>query len=160
MGTIRVERHVQAPVNDVWEAIADVEAVSEFAPNVSRAVALDPRGSGMHRRCWDNNDDQWDEECILWEPERRYAFAVDTETSGSNVHRLFSRFVGIFEVDDRTDDVVLAAEFDLRPKYSPLGALLFRWMRPRMRREIGKMLENWAADIEQRTASPSLSSGR
>ncbi|WP_433634148.1 SRPBCC family protein [Halomicrococcus sp. NG-SE-24] len=157
MGTIRVERHVQATVSDVWESIADVEAVSEFAPNVSRAIALDPRGSGMHRRCWDYNDNQWDEECILWESERRYAFAVDTKASESSVHRLFDQFVGIFEVDDRTDGVILVAEFNLQPRYGPIGALLFRWMQPRMRREIEKMIENWAREIEKQTPPPSFS---
>ncbi|WP_458187965.1 SRPBCC family protein [Haladaptatus sp. NG-WS-4] len=154
MGTVRVERRVRAPPDTVWEAIADVEAVSEFAPNVSRAVALDPRGERMRRRCWDGRGNRWDETCVLWEPGRRYSFAVDTDGSENSIHRLFDRFLGTFEVSTRPDATVLAVEFELRPKYGPLGVVMFRAMRPRMCRVIARMVDEWATAIEtQRTAT-------
>ncbi|WP_458210202.1 SRPBCC family protein [Haladaptatus sp. NG-SE-30] len=155
MGTIRVERPVRAPPDAVWEAIADVEAVSEFASNVSRAIALDPVGEGMGRRCWDNQGNRWDEECVLWEPGRRYSFSVDTETSENSIHGVFERFLGTFEVVSRHDESMLAAEFELTPKYGLFGRVMLRWMRPRIRREISEMLDEWATAIETQRISPS-----
>lgn len=152
MTVIRVERAVDAPAPLAWAVVSDVEAIGDYAANVSRAETHGA-DEGMHRRCWNTAGDHWDEECRLWEPGRRYAFAVDTGTSGERMHRLFSSFVGTFAVEPRDDGALVRAEFDLEPRFGPVGALAVRLVRPRARRGVAAMVDNWAAEIESRHAT-------
>lgn len=149
MVTIRAERPVEAPADVAWEVLADPEAIHEYADNVSRAET-DGEGEGMHRRCWDNGGNHWDETCRVWEAGERYAFEVHTETSGSRMHAMFTTFVGSFGVDEDDGETRIWAAFELEPKWGPLGSALVAVMGLLFKRGVGGLLDSWAEEIEAR----------
>ena len=158
MPVIRVERAVDAPREAAWDALAEPAAIAEHAPNLSRAVT-EGEGVGMHRRCWDTEDRGWDETCVVWEPGERYRFEVDVETSESPAHRPFDGFAGTFGVDDRPGGATVWVEFDLEPRFGPLGVVVGWLARPVIRRVAGAMLDAWAAAIEAEAAPVAADGG-
>lgn len=155
MPVVRVERSVDAPRDAAWAALADPAAIGEVAPNLRRATT-EGEGEGMRRRCWDTDGRGWDETCTAWVEGERYTFEVDTATSESPVHRLFDGFAGTFGVADRQGGATVWVEFDLEPRFGPLGALLVRLARPMVRRGAGAMLDEWAAAMEAGAAGDAI----
>lgn len=151
MPVIRAERPVSTSPEVAWDVVGRPAAIDEYADNISRAET-DGEGEGMHRRCWDNAGNGWDETCRVWEAGERYAFEVHTETSGSRIHRWFTTFVGSFGVDERDGETVIWASFELEPRFGIVGRALLAVMTPVFRRGVGGLLDSWAEDVEARAA--------
>ena len=158
MTTVRVERPVDATQAEVWTAIAEPDAIAVEAPNLSRAVTED-EGEGVYRRCWDPNDRGWDETCVAWEASERCTLEVDVETGESPMHRLLSGMAGWFGAEARPEEATIWVEFDLAPRFGPVGGLLGVLARPMVRRGAGRMLDTWAAAIEAEAPAEATDGG-
>ena len=149
MGVLEVQRVVDAPADLAWEIIADVENYHKLAAGLSNVEILEGDGVGMRRRCYDNKNRGWDEECPLWDEEgREYRFIVDTQAE--DYHQPFVRLQGTWRVEEQSQGTVIGMRFDYVIKYGPLGWLMGLLSMSAGRRDAEDLLEKWEAAIEAR----------
>lgn len=154
MGQLTMHRSFDAPRADVWDVITDPDVYEAVAPNLVAVDIIEGTGEGMVRKCTDTNGNSWTERCHTWEPERRFAMAVDTETSEFH-KRLFSRFEGEWRLSTDDGGVVATIQFDYDTKYGPFGRVLDRYFQYKGPSLIEEIFDGWQAELDARLAARS-----
>ena len=74
--------HINAPVAEVWEVLADIGTISEWNPGVkaSRQTTGSEVANGSCRRCELGGRNYLDEEVVLFEPSSNITFRI-TDTN-------------------------------------------------------------------------------
>ena len=82
MTTVRINRIINAPADQVWQVIGDYNNVHVFHPFVESADQLSEvaRGLGAKRQCNLYNNSCAVEEVIQWEEGRSFTVAMSTPT--------------------------------------------------------------------------------
>ncbi len=147
MSEFKLERLVNASPKVAWSVISDVVGFAEVAPNLSKAEIISGQGQGMQRRCWDTHGGTWTEQCLLWEEDQRYSFAVDT----SDYPYPLSKMQGTWGLAEQPDGVLITMHYEYVPKYGPLGWLMDQlYIKLAFRRICEELMDNWENQIAAR----------
>ena len=150
MYRMSASRVVNAPADVVWAVISDVERYAEYAPNLSKAIKTS-NGVTPTRRCYDTKGRGWNEACVLWKEGEVYSFVVDT--SPPDYPYPFTQLKGTWGLNQVADGVEIYMHFDYQPhKSGILGWLMQRMLQRAFSPIVDKLLDNWEAEIAQRTA--------
>ena len=118
---LRSHLTIQAPRWLVWEALADLEAVSEWNPGVDAVECVSSRrhGLGARRRCFMHPSGWVVESVSEWEPVDSIGFTVE------NAAPLRSG-LGRFVLCEEGSGTRLRAGFDYEVRFGPLGPVIDR----------------------------------
>lgn len=147
-----MHRTVDAPTAVVWDVITDHDLYAEAAPNLSTVDIVEGDGDGMVRRCVDTDGNEWTESCTRWETHRAYAVTVDVEHSEFH-RRLFTRFEGEWRLSEHDDGVRITIQFELGPRYGPLGRLISTYFAYKAPSIVEPIFDRWETEIRARTAA-------
>lgn len=112
---------IEAPRSIVWEALADVDSVAVWNPNIDEVECLSEhrRGLGVRRRCFTHPSGWMTEAVTEWEEGTLIAFSVeDAPPLRSGVAR--------FSLSDTDQGTRLVSSFAYRVKLGPLGPVIDR----------------------------------
>lgn len=149
MGTIERSRAIDAPVDVVWAVMTDPDVYAEAASNLVAVEVLEGSEAGMVRRCVDTRGNEWTETCEYWTPGRGFGVSVDVETSDFH-RRLFSEFLGHWELTERDDDVLVTIRFAYETLYGPLGWLISAYLRRAAPSIVEGIFDGWEAEVARR----------
>lgn len=129
---LRVSRVVAAPVERVWDAVADAGDYARFAPGIASTAIVAGEGQGMVRVCTDERGGKWAETCTLWEAGSRYRMTVDTASYPAYHRVLLHELTQTWSVEPAAGGTRLSLAFDGAVKLGALGRLAARMLgRPR-----------------------------
>jgi uncharacterized protein YndB with AHSA1/START domain len=152
MGTLHHEIRIDAPLAQVWAALADLEAVQHYNPGVAsaRCVSSARDGVGATRRC-DLKPRGWvTERVTVWEPQR----ALGLEVAESDWPIVFMRWRTDLAADGAGTRV--AQDLEYRVKFGLVGRLLDTLvMRRKLERGVGDVFAGLKRYVEAGTAAPS-----
>lgn len=139
MTTVSRDIEVHAPVAVVWAALADLEAVSQWNPNVV-AASCGPvtTGLGATRTCQLDQSGHVDEIVSVWEPERALRFEIGRHGA------IRSAEMGL-ELAPIADGTRVVAIADYHLAYGPLGPVIDQIT---VRRQMAGMLERSLAGLK------------
>lgn len=128
MGTLNHEVRIQAPVEAVWKAVADLAAVQHWNPMVASARYTSERreGVGAARRC-ELKPKGWVEERV-WDWNPPHAIGLEVTASGWPIASMKWKT----ELRDDRDATRLSQAMDYKVKFGPLGLLVDVLMMRRM----------------------------
>lgn len=71
---------IDAPISDVWNALADIGSISTWNPGVvaSRKISTGTEDLGACRRCELGGRSYLEEEVVQWDPERALTMRITT----------------------------------------------------------------------------------
>lgn len=120
MTTLRHEVRIEAPIDAVWNAVSDLEAVREYNPMVAsaRVVTADRAGVGAARRCELKPKGQVEERIWKWVPPR----SIGLEVAASDWPIVFMKWETTLEPNG--ESTVVRQQMDYRLRFGPLGAAL------------------------------------
>lgn len=142
MSTLRHHVRIEAPVEAVWKALADLAAVQHYNRMVASArVVSDMReGVGATRRC-ELKPKGWVEERVWeWSPPR----AIGLEVAVSTWPVVFMKWRTEIQAEGR--GTVVSQELSYKMKFGPLGALMDALM---MRRKLDKGIAEVFDDLKR-----------
>ncbi len=87
---------VEAPVQIVWQVVADVGNYYKYATGLSESPVISGKGLGMVRSCSDESG-TWQETCTAWDEGESYSFRVDVN---SGFPYPFTVFNGTWSVEE------------------------------------------------------------
>ena len=142
------ERVVQAPVDEVWEIIADVGNYEQVTgPGISSVEVLEGEGYGMLRECADPDGNSWEEYCTLWEPGYRFKFEVNTDRE--DYAYPFEQLSGLWQVDAiGPTTTLITMDFEYRFKNPFFSGLFLPFAMKQAREDTEFILDNWQALAE------------
>lgn len=78
MPTFTVEASIYAPVKTVWTVLADIGAIAQWNPGVTRSYLTTPEAVGLHaqRHCDLGSNKYLTEQVVEWDVEQRLTFRV------------------------------------------------------------------------------------
>lgn len=123
---LRVERVIAAPVEQVWDAVADAGDYARFAPGIAATEIISGEGQGMVRVCIDDRGGRWAEACTLWEAGTRYRMTVDVDSYPIYYRMLLHEFAQTWTVEPAPGGTRLTLSFDGAVKLGVLGRLATR----------------------------------
>lgn len=145
MGNLRHEIRISAPIDAVWQALADLVAVQHYNPMVASAgfVSDKHEGVGATRRC-ELRPKGWVEERVWeWDPPR----AIGLEVAASEWPVVFMKWKTELQEDSGT--TLVTQEMNYKMKFGPLGALMDAlMMRPRLDKSIAEIFGNLKRYVE------------
>ncbi|MDX1612816.1 MAG: SRPBCC family protein [Candidatus Promineifilaceae bacterium] len=146
MAHFTTEITIEAPLDEVWQVLADIGTIARWNPGViaSRATSETTTGLGAKRFCDLGGDNYLKEQVVEYRERRKLTMRV-TETNlpfaTADIH--FS----LREEDGRTL-VVCAPDYAL--KYGPLGTLMDRlYVRKTYEEGMRRLLRGLKDDVEQ-----------
>ncbi len=130
---------INAPVDKVWEVLADFGAIDKWAPPVSKSYSTTEAngGVGAGRHC-DTSFGALKEQIVEWEEGR--SFTIDGKTI---LPMKYAR--NGFSVSPAGDGTVATAWIDFQMKFGPVGALLDKLV---LRRQFRKVLTQGLAGLK------------
>lgn len=150
MTTLHHRMLIDAPVETVWKALADLAAVQNYNPMVASARVISARaeGVGAMRRC-ELKPKGWVEERVWhWEPPH----AIGLEIAASEWPVVFMKWKTELEKDGST--TLVRQEMDYKVKFGPIGTLMdVLMMRRMLNKGIGdafESLKRYAEDQQRR----------
>jgi ligand-binding SRPBCC domain-containing protein len=120
MTTLKHEIRINAPLAVVWKAVADLEAVRHYNPQVAAVKILSEKreGIGATRRC-ELRPKGWVEEQVWeWNPDA----SIGLEVAASDWPIVFMKWRTTLQQDGKI--TLVRQSLDYQPKFGPLGALL------------------------------------
>lgn len=122
MHTVRVDKTIDAPIEDVWSVLDDFGGVANYNPNIKASSIVDgpDAGVGATRECRFDDGNRIEEEIVEYESKGGYTvnfLDVGEFLLKTNVVRIDVEPVG----DSRTA-VTMTSNFI--PKYGPIGWLM------------------------------------
>jgi ligand-binding SRPBCC domain-containing protein len=120
MTTLRHQIRIEAPVEEVWKAVADLTAVQHYNPLVVSARRISQRheGVGAMRRC-ELKPKGWVEERVWeWNP----PYVIGLEVAASDWPIVFMKWRTELQRDGTATR--MRQEMDYKVKFGPLGALM------------------------------------
>jgi polyketide cyclase/dehydrase/lipid transport protein len=138
--TIQHEIHAACPPDQVWAALADLEAVQHYNPGVRSAAIESPKrtGVGAMRSCELFPKGRVVERVTHWEEER--ALGLEVAESDWPIH--FMRWVTRIEPNNGGTRITQSLEY--RVKFGPLGWLLDQLV---MKRKLTAALDDVFASL-------------
>lgn len=121
MTTLENQISINAPIDQIWAALANIETLEKYDPTVAGSKALTERTSGMHSKRKVNMKDgkNWFEEQITeFEPNKALTFELTA--CSFPVHQLKHRYS--FESDGDQTNVKQVMKYKV--KYGLLGKLM------------------------------------
>lgn len=78
MSTFSIDRKINAPVDDVWQALADIGHIYQWNPGVvhSEVTSEDVAGLGAERHCNLGGKNYLDETVVAWEVGKRLTMRI------------------------------------------------------------------------------------
>jgi len=140
MHTVREHRTIDAPIEDVWNALDDFGNVYKFNSHVadSRRINDTARGTGAKRQCDLYSGGSIREEVVESVPGRRQVVDV-FDTGPFPLERNIATFDLEAVDDDRTR---VSLEMSFVPKYGPIGWVMAHVvMKRRFRMLVGDLLD-------------------
>ena len=145
MTTLRHSIRIGAPVEAVWKAVSDLEAVQRYNPMVASArfTSEKRQGVGAARRC-QLRPNGWVEERVWeWSPPR----AIGLEVAASEWPLVFMRWRT--ELREEGAGTAVSQETSYQVKFGPLGALLDALvMRRKLDRGIAEVFDGLKRFVE------------
>lgn len=120
MANFYIEREINAPRDILWKVITDHQLYGEAASNLSKVEVVKGDGEGMHRRCYNEKGEGWNETCILWQEGHIYSFDVDT----SDYPYPLSKMQGTWGIKKDGDKHKAYLRFDYEVKYGFIGKIM------------------------------------
>lgn len=145
MTTLRHQIRIDAPVDAVWKAVADLVAVQHYNPMVvsARHISDKREGVGATRRC-ELKPKGWVEERVWeWSPPR----AIGLEVAASKWPVVFMKWKT--ELQGEGKGTVVSQELSYKMKFGPLGAPMDAlMMRRKMDKGIAEIFDNLKRFVE------------
>lgn len=141
MKHFRFERIIKADKKSVWNVISDVANYDKVAPNIDAVKIIEGQGLGMVRSCSHGNDN-WTENCTLWQEEKTYSFVVNT--NDANYPYPFKFLKGTWQVEEinaNETKIVMLFDFEYKRKFQ--NWLLHPLLRGKFTNTAEKLLDNW-----------------
>ncbi|MBI3970861.1 MAG: SRPBCC family protein [Chloroflexi bacterium] len=139
MTTLRHQVRIDAPIEAVWQALADLVAVERYNPMVASARVISElhEGVGATRRC-ELKPKGWVEERVWdWAPPT----AIGIEVAASEWPVVFMKWRTELTPDGGATQVNQVMHYKV--KFGPLGAIMDAlMMRPRLDKSIGEIFGN------------------
>lgn len=154
MSELHHEIVITAPVQAVWNVLADLEAVRLYNPAVAEVRREGPDGIGAIRHCVVKPKGWMRERVVGWEPLR----SIELDMVDSSWPVAFMRWKTTLRAEGRSTRV--EQDFSYRFKFGPIGALLDALF---MRRKMNEGMQQLFAALKQhvegtaeRESSPAL----
>ncbi len=145
MTTLCHRIRIDAPIDAVWKAVADLVAVKHYNPMVVSAQFVSDKreGVGAARRC-ELKPKGWVEERVWeWSPPH----AIGLEVAASEWPFVFMKWKTELQNDGRA--TVVSQEMNYKMKFGPIGALMDAlMMRRKLDKGIGEIFENLKRYVE------------
>jgi ligand-binding SRPBCC domain-containing protein len=133
MGTLHHQIRIDAPIESVWAAVADLVAVQRWNPMVASAryISEQRQGVGAGRRCQLKPKGWMEERVWDWNPPR----VIGLEVTASTWPIAFMKWRT--ELEREGSATRMSQEMQYKVKFGPLGALLDTLI---MRRQMDKSI--------------------
>jgi uncharacterized protein YndB with AHSA1/START domain len=149
---LRVERLIDAPANQVWQAIADAGGYARFAPGIASTTIVAGDGEGMVRVCSDGRGGTWSETCTLWEEGRRYRMDVDVSSYPAYYRLLLHDFAQTWTIEPAAGGTHVRLVFTGAVKLGVIGRAAARLLGNRRRLEA--ILNNYQHELTGGPGTP------
>lgn len=152
MQTIKIEKIVNAPIDEVWASWDDFGNIYRFNPSISasRLLGEDPTGNGARRECDMKDGKNWVRERIVdYVPLKK--MRIEIYESSMPIKTMLAT-VALRAISDETTEVEFTAEFE--PKMGWLGKLMAPLMKRQFRPMLASMLDGNADYVEKGVVVP------
>jgi uncharacterized protein YndB with AHSA1/START domain len=139
------EVHIDAPVESVWDVLADIGAIHTWNPGVveSHVTSETSDGVGASRRCNLAGNTYFDEDVVEWSPNEAITFRI----VGTNMP--FARADIAFRLQPEGGGTLVTVSPDYAMKFGPLGWLMDALMvRRNYRKGVAQLLDGLRAQVE------------
>lgn len=147
MPTVKVQKIVNAPIEEVWASWDDFGNIYKFNPSItaSRLLSGDSTGIGARRECDLKDGKNWVREKIVdYVPLKRMEINI---YESSMPIKTMSAFITFRAITNAKTEVAFAAEFE--PKMGLLGKLMAPLMKRQFRPMLASMLDGNADYVEK-----------
>ncbi|WP_186376103.1 SRPBCC family protein [Hyella patelloides] len=139
--------YVNAPADEMWNAIGNLGDIKKYAPSLKRSLILDGKtpGVGAVRMCEDYTGKRWSEECVKFENGRSLILRFVSEAPDFPFPVQTMR--GGWEIvsGDRETQIIVWWELMPKPKY--LAPIILPLLAFQADRDLPKIIQNMAADV-------------
>ena len=142
MSKLSRQIRINAPVEKVWEVLADFGGASKWAPTVTESYSTTEAngGVGAVRHCEVIGFGGIEEEIVGWNESR--SLSISLENAGP-----IKSSVNTFSVSPAGDGTVVTANLDFRMKFGLVGALIDRFA---LRRQFRKVMTQGLGRLKYR----------
>lgn len=143
MAVITVQRIVNRPLDEVWDALADFGGVYRFHPVVESSpvkVGTPERGEGSERTCTFYDGNTIDERVTAYTDQQ--SMTVEILRTSMPLKRAVARF----DVAPAPQGTSVTMTMDFEPRYGPLGWLMAELV---MKGQFTKVLDNLLLGLEE-----------
>ena len=115
--------HIDAPPDQVWRTLADLEAVEQYSPGVRSAsyTSVEREGVGASRSCDFHGPGTVHERVVHWEEGERLAIQIEKGFPADDV-------MADFRLNAVEGGTRVEVHFSYEPRYGPIGSLMDRIM--------------------------------
>ncbi len=140
MSTVTRQLEINAPVDEVWEAIADFGGVYKWAPNVTSSYSTTEanEGVGAGRHCEVLGFGGIDEEIVDWKEGHSYKYQVE------NIGPI-GKLVNEWSVTPDGDNSLVTTNVSYHMRFGIMGALMDKLI---VRRSIRKAMAQGQAGLK------------
>ena len=131
MGKVEAQIIIDAPVQKVWEVLADIGGVAKWAPTIKHAVTTSKANSGVgcERECDVAGFGKVTERFVKWEDGSHYTY----EVTGAGPMKLVRT---TWSVRGAGNQSVATVSIRFRMKFGPLGVLMAPMAKVMMRKQV------------------------
>lgn len=145
---LQIRQSMPGDQQKVWQVIADVSNYHLVAPNIDDVKVISGEGWGMVRQCFHGNE-SWTETCTYWEPEKGYAFEVDT--TPQDYPYPFQYLKGKWTLENTpSKHVEVVLDFEFRYKKAIHHIIVHPFLRSWFTKVCKQLLTNWQEQIKKR----------
>ena len=145
MNSFATETKIDAPVNQVWDALADIGNIYAWNPGVvaSRTTSAASADLGATRTCDLGGKNFLDEEVVAWQPNEQLFMQI------TNTNLPFATAVIRFYLKPENDSTIVTVSPQYQLKYGFVGSLLDRvYVRENYRRGMDSLLAGLKEFVE------------
>lgn len=155
MHTVTVNKTIDVPAQDVWEALDDFGGIYRFHPLIETSPIVNdvPRGEGAKRECTFYSGGSIKERITDYEPGRSYT--VDIYDNGPFPLKQSVSTITIEHAGSGRTDVDWKLDFE--PKYGPAGDLMAYTV---MKRQFRSILDSLIDSLEEYLRTGKLVGGK
>ena len=137
MNTLKNEILIDAPIENIWEALAITDKLDSYDPTVKKSTATSniKSGVGASRKVEMLDGKNWFEEtCTTYEPNTALTYTLTA--CSFPVHKLYHDY-SFEQVGDKTR---VTQKMNIQMKYGVLGKLMFVLLKPKWNSGIKEFL--------------------
>ena len=138
---------INAPIEQVWTALADIGAIADWNPGLKASNATNDKiGLGATRHCVINDDYTLDEEVVAFDPTSRIVFRITRSSMP------FKSADIQFDLEQSGGETHVRVTPTYQIKYGPLGNFVdLIAVRPAYRKGMQDLLQGLKASLEGST---------